>query len=556
MYLAKFLDMINAISTILGLSPIFEFYKKNKIKKNYWLSDNRFTDRFDDIRNIINLLNNEKTPLFIIGEEHIQGKTWIAKKICDCINHTKEMRKYDIKHSKKKEALYFDLTTQSIDNIEKKLLELPNSSKILCIYDHCSDEHISSILNPKVNSKISHIIIPKNPSTILDYELEKYYLSKFPVEELSNLHEKIKKNYSRIDTLSEKEMQILYNLTHGNIKNISFMLNEQRTVSWIKQLAKNEQTEYDNKLNKIQILLFQGLYTEAKKVIEKIEDEDKKYIKTNSDYYSKLILIKSDCEHLLNNYNDAIAEIRLLLNDEKYKIYNHSNIFELKLGHFYKHIWECDKSIEILWEISENNSIDSKLEMLGILSCKYFIGENILKLKQEQIKTLDLYNSIIIELSNKIQNHNQRLIRHQIINDFYNKHSEHQNLIERINSVIECYRAENNRLIANSVFLKGELYRLNQEYDKAVACYQDTLTYTQDDNIKIQVEIMLYYLSNIKNIKLNIHNINIMQTTSLSQTHSNEYALALIRKLNNIKLQDPNSKSIIKLFDERIMTIL
>ena len=171
------------------------------------------------------------------------------------------------------------------------------------------------------------------------------------------------------------------------------------------------------------------------------------------------------------------------------------------------------------------------------------------------LTTLNLYNSLISKISYENIKDLQRLERHKIIMAFYNN-STFTDLIPRIDNVIEFYKFENNRLVANAVFLKGELYRLNEEYDKAIACYIDTLTYTDDDNIRIQVNIMLYYLNKIKKINLTEKYMSINEIIQLCHTHNNKYGMILIQKINSIKLRDPGYEKIIKYFENRIMTIL
>lgn len=542
--------------TLIGAYPLYKEYKKYQTRMKNKISDSTFTDRINDIKTIINMINSGEDFILITGTDDIKGKTWLSKKICDCINHSSVMCEYDIGRCNKKRAFYFDLNSRTMDSIEKNLLDNCVNSKTLCIFDNCSIDDINTIKNKALLLNFASIIILSEISDIeisdIIVDIKNYKISEFPIKQINQLQNKIVDKFPKIDYLSKEEINILYELTNGNIKKIYFIISSQKTVLWIKQISKNKRTEYDDKLNKIQVLLFQGLYEEAKKEIEKLQLNDKEYINVNNDYFSKFVLLKADCYHLLNQYNEAIHHIQILLNSSQYNVYNVNNIFELHLGHFYKHIWESDLSIEILNNISKSNDVAS-LEILGVLSCKYFIDEEIQGFNG--MTTMELYKSLIIRLTNKEENQPQRLERHKIILDFYNN-ANLGDLISRINDVISAYKAENNRLVANAVFLKGELYRLNKKYDEAVSCYIDTLTYTNDDNTKIQVNVMLYYLIQIKKIHIDGTFIAIDEIISLCHMHNNNYGKRLIQKINSIKLEDSNYEHIIKCFDERIMTIL
>lgn len=553
MWLIKYLEYCAMIITLIGIYPLYKEFKKYRIKIKDQITDYTFTDRIDDVKDIINILNSGEKFIAIIGTNDIQGKTWLSKKICDCINHASVLFEYGITRCKIKRAFYFNLTNRTIDLVEKELLEYCVNSSTLCVFDNCELNDITAIKNKSLALKFSSIIIPSQVSDINKFDIKKYKLSPFPIKKINELQTKIVEKFPEIDYLSKEEIDTLYNLTNGNIKKIYSILNSQKTILWIKQISKNQKTDYDVKLSKIQILLFEGLYKEAETEINKLYLEDNKILNINNDYFVKFILIESDCQHLLNNYNKAIDKINILLLDNQYDNYNKNNIFELKLAHFYKHIWESDKSLNILHRIS-NTNCEALMEMLGVLSCKYFINENVRNFNN--LTTLNLYNSLINKISYKNIKDFQRLERHKIIMAFYNNNSTLTDLIPRIDNVIKFYKFENNRLVANAVFLKGELYRLNKEYDKAIACYIDTLTYTDDDNIRIQVNIMLYYLNKIKKINLTEKYMSINEVILLCHTHNNNYGMILIRKINSIKLRDPGYEKIIKYFENRIMTIL
>lgn len=69
--------------------------------------------------------------------------------------------------------------------------------------------------------------------------------------------------------------------------------------------------------------------------------------------------------------------------------------------------------------------------------------------------------------------------------------------------MIKVYEGENNRLRANAYFIKAEIYRLYQQYEKAIIEYKRCMDVTIDNNIRLQTNLMMYYLIKVKGIKLN-----------------------------------------------------
>ena len=49
--------------------------------------------------------------------------------------------------------------------------------------------------------------------------------------------------------------------------------------------------------------------------------------------------MRSDCEHLLNNYQNAL-DILLTLKKEELMIYNNNFSLEILEAHYYKDLWE------------------------------------------------------------------------------------------------------------------------------------------------------------------------------------------------------------------------
>ena len=130
-------------------------------------------------------------------------------------------------------------------------------------------------------------------------------------------------------------------------------------------------------------------------------------------------------------------------------------------------------------------------------------------------------------------------------------------LIKPINDVIEGYKAENNRLLANAYFIRAEINRLFKKYKLALLDYNSCTLITDDDNIKIQVNIMKYYLAKIQKIRI-FKGDNFLSKDEICDLckGKNNYGMLLVHRLNSIELNDPDKEQIVNCFEHRIMTIL
>ena len=148
-------------------------------------------------------------------------------------------------------------------------------------------------------------------------------------------------------------------------------------------------------------------------------------------------------------------------------------------------------------------------------------------------------------------------MRNESIYLYYKKKYTRKEILEPINLVICKYQNENNRLLANAYFIRAEINRLFHKYKATLLDYNRCLTITEDNNIKIQVNIMKYYLAYIKNITIfkSDNHLTKKQLYSLCN-NKNEYGMLLMRRINSIELEDPNKDHIIHCFEHRIMTIL
>ena len=97
-----------------------------------------------------------------------------------------------------------------------------------------------------------------------------------------------------------------------------------------------------------------------------------------------------------------------------------------------------------------------------------------------------------------------KLKRYEPVFIFYDVKPEKEGiLIKSINEAIKIYEGENNRLRANAYFIKAEIYRLYQQYENAVIEYKRCMDATVENNIRLQTNLMMYYLIKIKGLNFN-----------------------------------------------------
>lgn len=541
------------IPYIYTVSPIVkERYKESNNMLNR-LSQNTFTDRKHDLQYLIEILNTHKI-VQLSGKDSQCGKSWLALKLVDYINYPKdeEFKEYNYLKNQLSSAYYIDMN--EVTDAELNLFFKDNivTNKTLIVVDHVKKiEHIFS--KQEMYDFVLLFISESNINT----KASIYNISEFKRENIPDLQKKINKNYDNIESLCKPEIETLYDLTSGNIGKIHFLLERQEYVQWIKQITYNLQTQYDKQLNGIQLFLFNGQYILAKKLLSDFEIQYKLVLQNNNDIYFKYILMKSDCEHLLNNYQDALI-ILMPLKQLTFRKYNINNKVETLEAHYYKHLWKCDISLTILQKIQPSN-IRGLTDSLGILVAKYFVDDMVVP--NTDFDTLDVFyktfekckkNSPINDPQNAY-----KIMRNESIYLYYKNKYRKKEILEPINSVIKIYKDENNRLLANAYFIRAEINRLFQNYKEALLDYNRCLAQTDDNNIKIQVNIIKYYMDNIKNIDIfkSDNHLSKEQIYNLCK-NKNAYGTLLIQRLNSIELEDPYKKQILSCFDHRIMTIL
>lgn len=543
--------IINAIIfVVLSLLPIWnDILLKKKALLNP-LSDTTFTDREKDVQNILKKLIQPEKSIEIFGNDHRCGKTWLAKKICDIINNNMQ-RDYSINNKLPyNRAFYIDMESEDEKSINDFISNNTIDKKTLLVFDNV--ENLDFILSKQSYYHFSMIFIKKN--IVSETNLYCHRISNFSSENIGQLQSKINQKYSSIETISSKEISTLYEITNGNIGKIHTMLSSQTYINWLKQISQEEFTDYDIDLNKIQIELFSGNYFEADKKLRLFNENYHDYF-DNDDLFFKYQIMKSDCLHLLNQYQLAITTINLL-NNNKYTFANKNNRVELLSAHYYKHLWECNNALRMLEYIEQKNA-DGLINKLGIYAAQFFINENG-EQSLENFKKTFINATLRVDELDELQK--MKLKRYSIVYNFYNNVSL-EKLIDDIDEIINLYFAQNNRLIANAYFLKGEIYRMFNQYDLAIQNYLKCQTITEDNNIKIQVAVMLYYLNYIKNISIpkqflctNLKEIRDMCYDNMEIT--NEYGNKLVKLLNCIELNDEISEFIKKQFETRVMVIL
>lgn len=537
--------------SIYSLIPLVQeqLHNKNQLKNR--LTDITFTDRYEDLTDIITKISTPEHILEIKGTDKQCGKTWLAKRLCDYINFPKDQNNSDIKvKCPYKKAYYLDMDSCSEKDLNNFFQSEYVTPKVVIIFDHVKD--LSILISKQYLYHFQMVYILKDSG---DYSHQFHIMTEFKSQYIEELQTKIQKNYPKISSLSKNEIDILYRLTGGNIRKIYLLLCEQKCIKWIKDIANNRQTDYDIKLNDIQLTLYIGEYKKAKKKLIDFKIEYEEMFDKNNDLYFKYILMLSDCEHLLNNYEDA-TNLLTILEDERFLSSNIEFKNEICKAHYLKHLWKCNEALIILNQLKAK-SYTAMVDSLGILVAKYFIND--LYVPDSQQNSLEEFFNIYILAENSTLKHDEedalKLKRYNAIYLFYLEHPiEPDSLLESITKVIEIYRAQNNRLLANAYFINGEIKRLYHCYDGAIYLYKKCLEVTQDDNITLQVNLMMHYLKHCKKVNIEFDILPLKKIRDLCS--KNNYAQKLYQRIRCLELNDPNANQVQECFDNRIMPIL
>lgn len=546
------------LSTVIVMIPavysaipfIREWHQLKNARKNR-LTESIFTDRMSDLEDIIRILNINEHCVEIAGNEEQCGKSWMAKRLCDFINNPNDS---DFKNIQCKchyvKADYLDMDSLTDNEFNKYFIDNIVTNKTVLIFDHVVK--ISVILDKQKQFHFQMIYILKQR---VDLALTTHTMSEFPQNHIDDLQRKIGEIYPNISTLTQTEINTLFQLTDGNIGRITALLSEQKGVSWIKDISNNAPTEYEKCLHKIELDIIVGKYQIARKNLLKFEAEYKNDFNSNMHLTYKYNFILSNREHMLNQYETALATLSII-EIPMYKKYNKGFKIELQKAHYNKHLWNCNEALEILDNIKDN-SFAALVDSLGILAAKYFIND--LSVPYSSDNSLEEFKNKFYKASNsslkRDDQDNYKLKRYEPIFLFYDKKPKKEDiLLQSIDEVIKAYEGENNRLRANAYFIKAEIYRLYQQYDKSILEYKRCMDVTIDDNIRIQTNLMIYYLIKVKGIKLNYELMPDDEISRLCQ--DNVYSCIVRHRIRNIELNDPNATEIQEQIDSRIMPIL
>lgn len=485
------------IPSVYSLIPLIVEQRKLKSFRKNRLTESIFTDRKEDLEDIIRILNIKEHCIQITGEEAQCGKTWMAKRLCDYINNQKdpEFRNMKLK------CTYITADYLDMDNYTEKELDAyfkDNivTNKTVLIFDHV--DNFTVILGKQRQFHFQMIYILKNNVT---QALTTHTMSAFSQKDIEELQHKIKKCYPGISNLTQNEVDTLFQLTDGNIGRITALLSDQRCVLWIKDISNKKATEYEERLHKIEIDIRSGYYQDARQKLSKFESDYKSDFHNNVHLSYKYNLILSNCEHMLNQYQTALDTLSII-ELKPYQQYNLDFEIELYKAHYNKHLWNCNEALEILENIKDR-SFAALVDSLGILTAKYFVDD--LFVPNSSDDSLEEFYKRFQKARNSSLKHNDyddyKLKRYLPIFFIYKeKPVQEDQLINMIDEVIKIYESENNRLRANAYFVKAEIYRLYKKYENAVTEYKRCLDTTFDDNIKLQTNLMVYYLVKIKKL--------------------------------------------------------
>lgn len=546
--LSAFVVVIPSVYSLIPL--IMEQRKLKRLRKNK-LTESIFTDREEDLEDIIRILNIKEHCVQIAGDEEQCGKSWMAKRLCDYINNQNDP---EFKNIKRKcsyvTADYLDMDSYTEKELDAYFKDNIVTNKTVLIFDHV--DNFKAILSKQRQFHFQMIYILKDS---INQSLTMHTMSAFSKKHIEELQRKIKEYYPGISTLTQNEVDTLFQLTDGNIGRITALLSEQKCVLWIKDISNRKTTEYEEQLHKIKMDILVGKYQTARQQLLRFEAVYKDDFYNNIHLAYKYNLMLSDCEHMLNQYQTAL-DILSIIELKPYTKYNLDFEIELHKAHYNKHLWNCNEALEILGKINDR-SFAALVDSLGILTAKYFVND--LFVPNSSNDSLEEFNKKFQMATNSSLVHNNydeyKLKRYAPVFFFYKeKPTKEEQLIQMIDEVIKIYESENNRLRANAYFVKAEIYRLYRQYEKAIVEYKRCLDITVDNNIKLQTNLMIYYLIKIKKINLDFELIPENELNELSQ--NNVYSRIVRHRIRNIELGDPNATQIREQIDSRIMPIL
>ena len=204
-----FSAIIVVIPSIYSVIPIIIEQHKSKNARKNRLTESIFTDRKNDLEDIIRILNINEHCIEIAGNEEQCGKSWMAKRLCDFINNPKDSEFKNIQHKCQYiKADYLDMDSLTTKEFDKYFIDNIITSKTVLIFDNV--EKISAILGKQKQFHFQMIYILKNKTNLA---LTTHTMSEFPQNEINELQNKISQIYPNISTLTQFEINTLFQLT-------------------------------------------------------------------------------------------------------------------------------------------------------------------------------------------------------------------------------------------------------------------------------------------------------------------------------------------------------
>ena len=255
MWIGLLSAFVVVIPSVYSLIPLIMEYRKSKNVRKNKLTESIFTDRKEDLEDIIRILNVKEHCIQITGEEEQCGKTWMAKRLCDYINNQNDPEFRDMKlKCAYVTADYLDMDNYTEMELNAYFKDNIVTNKTVLIFDHVDNFKI--ILSKQRQFHFQMIYILKynaSPS------LTTHTMSAFCQNHIEELQRKIKEYYPGISVLTQNEVDTLFQLTDGNIGRITALLSEQKCVLWIKDISNKKTTEYEECLHKIEMDILVGI---------------------------------------------------------------------------------------------------------------------------------------------------------------------------------------------------------------------------------------------------------------------------------------------------------
>ena len=137
MWIGLLSAFVVVIPSVYSLIPLIMEYRKSKNVRKNKLTESIFTDRKEDLEDIIRILNVKEHCIQITGEEEQCGKTWMAKRLCDYINNQNDPEFRDMKlKCAYVTADYLDMDNYTEMELNAYFKDNIVTNKTVLIFDH------------------------------------------------------------------------------------------------------------------------------------------------------------------------------------------------------------------------------------------------------------------------------------------------------------------------------------------------------------------------------------------------------------------------------------